>query len=372
MLTALIILIVPGIIVNNLTNTGVITTPADNQVYCTAVGGSMQNGACLTCTPDDTCVIATPVGCSISSSNCELQGSSIVFLKVCNPFTLLLTGNFVGFVSSLFSSCGVSAAQAQEVLSVQSGYLQSILPYGSVNATDCGGVPGYYLNDSFVACNVTSPTLDKVLTFPLNFYCFTVTGQWSVSSTDHYPVNCEITDSSVTAYQLLAACYEYGPYIAGGMTVGEAWTVIPPPTLISCPNGLAPNMNYYSATTLSQPAGSGGILSIFSGNFVGFVMAIIGGVLLLLLGFGIFAGAATVEAGSNPQGSKLAQSFGIALIIWGPLYSEFNTWFVSGWLPIGLDGVAGIVNVGLMALFFIGVYLLSQGGGTTSSTKAGM
>lgn len=102
----------------------------------------------------------------------------------------------------------------------------------------------------------------------------------------------------------------------------------------------------------------------FDGGVLAPLITFVLGMALLLLGLGInfrvngsfFGSGAGVGVGSNRQGTKLAQTLGIALLVWSPLYSEFSFWFGSSVLPNGLGGSLGVIGFSLTAMFFGGAF----------------
>jgi hypothetical protein len=84
------------------------------------------------------------------------------------------------------------------------------------------------------------------------------------------------------------------------------------------------------------------------------------GIVLFIIGLGIsfqasgeiFASGASVGAGVNSQGTRLAQVLGLGLIVWVPLYSEFSAWITPGNLP---NGANLWVNFLIIGMFFFGL-----------------
>jgi hypothetical protein len=95
---------------------------------------------------------------------------------------------------------------------------------------------------------------------------------------------------------------------------------------------------------------------------LGIVFLFLAGVILFLLGLGInvkvdgtiFGTGGGVGAGSNQQGTRMAQAIGIFLTVWTPLYSEFGQWTTSSLMGnIGLSLLMLFVTLGIG---FIGVF----------------
>lgn len=85
------------------------------------------------------------------------------------------------------------------------------------------------------------------------------------------------------------------------------------------------------------------------------VLSLFAGVVLLLMGLGIGFSAQALASGAsiqfNEQGTRLAQSFGIGLILWGAISTAFGGWFNAFGFGLGL-----ILNVLLLMLYTVGLY----------------
>jgi hypothetical protein len=328
MVTTLGILVLPGIVINNLQNNGLINT--SQAMTCTTSGGG-------------TCVLSAPVGCSVSTTNCQLQGSSISFLNACSPFTNILTQNFAGFVNSFFTNCNQGTTQTINQNNLVESTINTTVTFSSCTRNTGGSLAYVYAWN----CSTANPSLSSI-TLPVLFSC----PSWNfvfgnlTKNISPTPSVCIFYFTASNTIQFQASCSLYGPP-ANGFNLGSLSYAI-------C----------VSLTSFKQaPAGVGGNLN---SSVLGFFVSLIGAALILLLAFGATVGIATFTAGSNPQGTKLAQTFGIALLLWGPLNSEFSPWFTSGFLPYGLDGVIGIISIALTAAFFVGAYAVSQTGTATS------
>lgn len=345
MITSLSILVLVGILTNNAANNGLLVPPATS---C-PTGQVLSDGSCFTCdqTGSDTCVLSAKVGCQVAAQNCELEGSTIAFLNACSPFTNILSGNYIGFINSFFSNCGQTPPQTTITP-------QQITVAGNTTFSTCSRQTGGSLGYIYAwTCSVATPSLVGIVTMPVTFTC----GNWNFvfgNTTQHIvptPATCGFFDStSPTANTFGATCLLYGPPAT-------------PFNLGSLNNAVCYNFNN------PAPAKYGVGQSLSNSSILGFALGLLGLAILVMLGLGIGVGAASVSVETNPQGSKLAQTFGIGLLIWGPLYSEFSTWFTSGFLPYGLDGVVGIVSIALIATYFFGLYAVSQTGSTGTSSN---
>lgn len=397
MLTMMGILVIPGVVFNNLQNNGLI------QPY----GGNNCNSAdnlCETCTTlaGGTCVLSASTGCSVSASYCKLSGSSISFLNTCSPFTGLITFNFATFVESFFSNCGQAPSATPPNTSTQ--YAQGTWTISSCTVNN--GPPLVSGSNAFLtpSCFAVTPAL----TTPNG--TLAVGGPWSVlvsigggtlfsclGGTWNGVIGNTTTGSVPTSAQTCIQGY--------GLPAGCTALTCSPTSNSGCLSGVSVNgkcVPYLTINTQCQAYGVyggsissasnrvtsftcfnlgsanqlyiPGVTSVFQGfnitSIIAFAAAILGAViyLYLSLGLGFTVGGSVVATGgsvgftTNPQGTKLAQTFGFAMLLWLPLWSEFSPWFASGFLPYGLDGTVGIVGIVLIAGFFIGAFLLSQTG----------
>jgi hypothetical protein len=378
MMVALGILCVPGIIINNLQASAVIST--DQTMTC--------NNTMLTCTLNQ----GGGIGCQANAGNCNLQTNaqgqpqSISFLNVCSPFTVLGgiftgTNNFVNFVATLFETCTVQSGMAVYGAPNQTitnpAVNNALLPPPGVTITWTGcstiineGGLNYYANCTNISTPIvgstgpwTIATVTPQSTNPGTLWNGVIGNatQGSVPS----PGQWVFTDSLSNYWQ--ASCLVYGNY--NGIPYSQSNSI----TKFTCSN--FSGWSFTSITTQQTQIGSG----IFA-----FVLTLIGLFLVLLIGLGVYvSGSGSVVGsgisaafGSNPQGTKQAFTFGVAMLLFFPLYSEFDTWFSSNYLPYGLDTFGspfglGIVAIIVIAIFFMGTFIMSQGGGTPTGTKTG-
>lgn len=352
----------PGVLVNNLQNNGLIVPASCNSASdCSNIE---------TCTTDYTCVLKANVGCQYQSSFCNLTGS-ISILSPCSVWTNILTLNFAGFVSSFFTTCGQGPSGGQTV-TAQTLLQNSTLVSMTVSQnTTFEGTPGnptgpcaQVFGGPIFNCQTSSPVLPVGITMPMGIFCSNWNGVYGRIGIAPVPSLCNLTDDSVpTPNTFTASCWIYG----------SSSTAV---TDIICNNagpiGQSTTTNY------------GGVLN--GGNIITFFLSLIGTGLLLIIALGINVGGFTVSAGSNPQGTKLAQTFGMGLLVFMPLYSEFNVWFVNGYLPSGLDGdvfscasipstlpqcftsggPANIISILLIIGVFYALYIISQSGSSTA------
>ena len=331
MVIAIGILVLPGILVNNLQNNGLISTSQTQ-----------------TCNQQlDTCTLSANVGCQYSASFCQLQGSSISFLNPCSTWTNLLTLNYVGFVNSFFTNCGTAGAQGNSNALPQSG---NVTIPGLVAVAGAGHLTGLLGQRQWV----TSLTLHPVpqgITAPVYITCLSWNGTLAYDGAlpnpslhGKYYTSCNFLDSSSPRLGYTMNCWLFGTDTGGG--TGD--------------------VNNAICTNFAQSTSGG----LDFGSLIGFGLSLLGAAILIFMSLGINFGIVTATFGTNPQGTKLAQTYGMGLLLFMPLYSEFSTWFSNGYLPAGLDGnifngQLGIVSVVLVVCMFLGLYFVSQSGTTS-------
>jgi hypothetical protein len=417
MLTALALLVVPGILVNNL-----------------QANGLVNNSGAMLCS-NDICTLTNPNPCTLTSNPCSLSGSSFSILNPCSTWTNILTLNFIGFAQSLFGNCGMATSSQGQF--TNPGAIQSFA--GNYTFKDCYTVlltypgasgpvlaprprdEGAKTNDMSVgdAINVGGGQTASGSIASINMNCYELhpsivvqAGTISVSNSStpqnivvqvgtSGATNCPqsnwngvigntsagsvptatgsclmgyIVSGGVYTYSVTftASCWTYGDYGGTPFATGNLVTKVICTSLASTGAQAIPTALQVNVSTFA------------AGGLIGFLLALIGGALVLVLALGVGGQAGTALGGvgltTNPQGTKMAQTFGIGMLIWFPLYSEFSTWFTSGYLPIfnnnnsiqtGIDGnllngQVGIISIILTIMFFIGLYFLSQSGTAAS------
>jgi hypothetical protein len=396
MVMAFGILVVPGIVVNNLQNNGIIQPYGSSNCNAT-------NNFCMTCTSLDggTCVLTAKTGCSVSATYCQLQGSSIAFLNACSPFTNILTLNYAGFVSSFFTNCGQAQSQTANLIGVAGASNGTVY---TLSACETVAGPGPVQLSIVTECQDVNPSIITSLG-TVNSNCPVggltcigldlntpvgacasannwngVIGNSTEGSTPTATIACiygTIIPSgcnSASCYNILtmtASCLVYGDYYGSIVNASNAVTSATCTSLTVMADSQSPNNSVGSGGIVSAPGSTLFSLSKFNvGSLLTFLLTIIGAALFLFLSLGVggsiqgsvVATGGAVSVTNNPQGTKLAQTLGIALVLWSPLYSEFSSWFTSGYLPFGLDGTIGIISVALIATVFVGAYFISQSG----------
>lgn len=408
---ALGILVLPGILYNQYTASGLIVSnnpSSQPALVCPGSGSTYAN------TLDTTCQGAAVVGCQRAASQCTLNGSSIQFLNANSPFTKLIQGNVLGMFSNLQGPTNGAQSGAQTTpLFGQSHYPFDVIGSSqSYIAVDCGigspgamgtsdqkhaAIPGQCTQVSSDNLNVTEAQAITWTNWNTQFSGITKTLQFYHLANATYPGTCDYI--AQINYTLLTNGPGYTYY---GCSIGHPnqhsnaannplWSYM---LAIPLSYGQISKAYHHSIlfaqvenwdTPLCLPntdmgtfasQGCNNFISAFQGVPIGqttggnnsFVPSAAGGIIagfllglfLIIAGLGLqFGLGAGVSVGINRQGSKFAQAAGIGLLIYTPMFSEFSTWFTSGGLPYGIDGGLGIVSIAIAALFFFGVYRLA-------------
>lgn len=309
----LLLLIGVGAFANNLAASGMQPTPDSSS--CTSLN----------------CPAYEPTACNASVSNCNFTSStSFSVLSPNSPFTYIFSGDLSGFLSSFTNSNGQS--QSLNALSVcetpEAGKNITFLhctssswgikgpPYQQYPIVSCNmqGAMGLGFNATSSGSAQTTPSGQA------NFSTWTITGCAPANSQNTNPLN-------QTGFLQIQADY------AGA-------------------NGSMTLTRYEPG--LADIIGSGGTsLNLLS--FFGFLI----GIILFVMSFGIgFGGGANVvgsgpsfQFSANSQGTRLAQVFGIGLMLYAPIYSEFSSWIFT----LGF-GVGAMISLIIPAMFFVGLY----------------
>ncbi|MDE1824340.1 MAG: hypothetical protein KGH74_03505 [Candidatus Micrarchaeota archaeon] len=416
---ALFLLVIPGLLYNNLNSTGI--TPAQ---VLTCPNTQLSGGGV-----DVTCQGSVNAGCQASASYCSLSGSSFSFLNINSPFTALITGNVWGVFNQIvqgsqptthgpFDSVGGSASFIRANCIIDNRGANSLTGWTIDQCTqaDSDGsnmTTGFNTwsnwNNNFVGSTKTISFKNLIVYIPAysGNSSYTLICNWNIQT------NYTFSGTPFSGYTWYGCAYQNT--IGGSFPTNEktnpSW-----PFLISVPwaTGVLDPTKGYTCGYISAPAKCFHQLvyvqletwhtfecvfvaktnqrqlwpflispqcdqwwdnvktqSVSSGANFGIltpiIVFIIGLALLFLgLGIGLTGGGSilgtgtTVGISSNRQGTKMAQILGMGLIVWAPLYSEFSTWFTTGLLPYGLDGSLGVVGIGLTGLFFFGIFWLIQ------------
>lgn len=309
----LFLLIGIGVISNNMQANGLSTT--NDNSNCTSLN----------------CPAYLPTACFNSVSNCNFTTSTrFSFLDPNSPFTYLFSGDIAGFLGSFTNQNGQSnSLNALSLCSTpQTGKIITFLHCTS-SSWGIKGPP--YQQYPIVSCNFNTGSGLGFNATASSEPVTTVSGQanfttWTVSGCA--PANLQNTNPlNQTGFLIIQADY------AG--TNGSI-------TLTKYNPGL---------TDIVGSSGTG--LNVFT--FLGFVI----GIILFIMSFGIgFGGGASVlgsgpsfQFSSNAQGTKLAQTLGIGLLIFTPIYSEFSSWIFT----LGF-GIGTIVSTIIFVMFFFGLY----------------
>jgi hypothetical protein len=357
----ILFLVFTGVILNNAQANNMQTTPVITGYPCVIGVGSCS----LIATP------ANPTGCLASMSNCNISKvNSIQFLNDNSPFTLLIQGNIVAFFSSVFNGGEVSNH-------IYSGYTTCI-PLNGNNFFNATGQAIYSFMCQGIS-SVNNTNFKPNAGVPMNA---TSNGGnnsiWDIvgcqaNSNFNYPCLVNGTsdgEASWNGTNSLGTFYAF--YVKNGTAIGHGasctifstnpacqivmpWLYVGGVTTFTCPsthhvNGLNINATYYYCLlpVVNPSVGSTGSDSL-PNSFAG--LSFLFGALLFFLGFGTAITSAIIGFQINAQGTRLAQVFGIGLLAFGFLSSEFGSWLYV--LPLNLGDIA---TIALAVIFFFGLY----------------
>ena len=292
----LALLIIPGVMYNNFTSSGFVNiqpTTSCTQLNCPAY--------------------PTVNPCS-TQSNCQLQVPSLINPN--SPFTYLVDGNLLGFIGS-FSS---TTSQASN-------------PFIFATCDNQTGA-GSYIN-SFSCNGATFNSNRGDLPLPT----FNITSSAGNQSIWYATGIAEANNAALVPTQFTSFTF-YGSYFANG-------TAVPGITQTITCRVFAPN--HYCLFQLTAPSQANLSNSL---SFLGFIIGII--LFILSLGIGFSGQALTVGFSfrSNSQGTRLAQTMGMTLLIFSFSFSEFGSWMSSslGW------GFGSLILFVTFGLIFFGAF----------------
>jgi hypothetical protein len=393
---SLLVLCIPGILYNNLNNNGLVVAQSTGL-------------SCSTDAQTPTCQISGNVGCQASSANCQLAGSSISFFNSKSPFTQLIQGNLFALFTNLNPLSQGSGTNAAS----QTSWSGSHGPFDNTGnpvyySADCQGQPNIVTGSksqtqwSVLKCTQTNTDNSNVTEANVATWNNWNTNWNTTLALQFFQLgNGTFTRSCGEIAQINYTALANGPgWTYFGCTIQHATSIQPvtvnpthqtwgylvamPVSYGNMPAGTTHQHLFVQLTNwftqqCQQNVNLGAWASNQCANFLaGFkgtslpcqstscptfvpnsagaiVFGFLAGVILLVVGLGVQIGfGGGVSAGSNEQGTRLAQALGIGLIIWSFLYSQFSTWFTSGFLPYALDGALGIVSVIVSGMFFVG------------------
>lgn len=302
---ALFILVAGGVIYNNFSNSGM-STPQPVS--------SCNGYVCPAFPALNPCAVYT---------NCSLQ--TVSFLNPNSPFSYIFAGDISGFLSSF-----TNAPQSQ-----------------GLNALSVCITPQTGTGFTFLHCTASS---------------------WSIAGPpiQQYPiVSCNLGGQYGTGFNATAASSPYTT--TSGQANTTTWTIQGCAPLSK--QNTNPSTNYAFLQILGDYSGKNGSIALTrynpgladvlssSGNGIniGTFFGFVSGIILFVMSFGIgFAAGAfsnSFQFSSNEAGTRLAQTLGLGLLIWSPMFSEFGTWF-----NVFTLGLSTIVSLLITIVFFFGIY----------------
>lgn len=360
----IIFLFFSGVIANSFTSSAINTSPQLPATTCSSNAQALS-GAQI-CFPTNT------NGCDNSVSNCNFtSATSYSFLNPNSPFAQLLTGNVLGFLASAFSGSETpNSYQIGETLCVgfaNGAYLNQTGQ--GITKFSCAGDIRYgnaQLPNVLPLLNATSNN-GNVSIWSLNGCPNTV----GVTCTNGTSSNGQYSQAETNAFYIInGTTLTTGQCTVLGVTYpqcGVFWRVFAAGgvTTFTCASSNG-TLNYYGklinlkvstyyclipySTQAGSTSASTGLASTFS------VWGFIFGFILLVLGLGITLSTQIVGSGgtvgANQQGSKMAQAFGLGILVWTFIFGEFG----ATWLPNLPFNFGTMITVTFTAMFFLGLY----------------
>ena len=301
--------------------------------------------------------------------HCNESAFSVTrFLNIHSPFTALISGDLWGFIKGLFSAGGSNSFTRTEFdlttqtlisvvcLDANNVQVQDAIALAAIGGFASGGVglfllahPNAYLKVCSIPTGWTYSTTGNSIIFMCN-------GDF------HVDISCNPMR------------------IDGWWTLGS-FSGQPPSTLFECtsthPITQPDGTTKYEllAFTPTMVCGAVGTQQPTEGAVLSFVFTLFGlsaSFMLILIALGINIGGTagipiigqfTATFGSNPQGTKLAQVFGVGLLFWTIINSEFGTW--GSIFPFGFGFILQFIVMPTM--FFYGLWERATSGGATFS-----
>jgi hypothetical protein len=390
---SLVILCGVGALYNNATASGLTVTPI---LTC-----NQADGGAGTCQNSD----SNPNGCSLDPSQCSLSGTSISFLNINSPFTDLIDGNILGLFSNLNGAnaatvhgpfdptasgvfyteeCSGSFTKGVDEWENFAFKVCTQTDSGNGNVTESAAQTFLNWNPSlsgvsktnslyhmffagsngtnYGTCNSISQ-LNYTGTIGFAYYgCDVVVGtsagDLASPSAPHWSVLIAIPNQYL--YTLTTTTYTHFALYIQPQQWETLFCAFINQTPSSYPSWLVFTQcqTFYTATAGVTTGGLSsfnfGFLTPLIGFLLGIVLFIIGLNLTLGAGGSILGSGTNFMVGTGSQGARLAQSLGVALIVFSPLYSEFSPWMTN--LPNGLNVIVPLFITGF---FFFGAYLMA-------------
>ena len=365
----LFLMIVVGVIFNNFNASGM---QANGNLVVTQLTRTQNSTAFCLLNIDPNCsVIINPVptGCASSLQNCNASGiaSGFNFLNKNSPFTYLIQFNVVGFLSSIFNNqeqTNQYYSGITQCVPLINGQFKNVSNSNSTQNFECFGTAA------------TNGQQAPFVSVPLNASSsYGNNSIWSITGCANSPnIACKYP---IPFNQTESVQSFYGLYIQNGSTIdsthgctiyGSVSTckALFPNLFGSNPTFTCPNTSHLfnitnTITYCLLPSSNPATFSV-ANSFSFF--AFLAGLVLIVMGFGLNLAFSILTNGGtigiNEQGTKLAQSMGIALTVWAFVTSEFGYIFITvfnfGLLGLILNVILGAVYTIMSVMFFIGIY----------------
>ena len=339
------------------------------------------------------CSIPGETGCAANANNCQIGGATGVdsLFNPNSPFTPILEGNIYGLFSEITGGgLGSSVNHGPYDASGGGAYITGSCAgefttagdkYDSLDIASCTqtldnanvSTPGNAStitnwNPTTSLVDYAQPIYNWTSGSTNLFVCFWQQS-YNYSSSDGYNwYGCDLQarapvngTSSVAIWSILVSIPTSTVY-ASDVPVssylhlnvylqGEGWDTEGCSDSISLPQSFGDFGSSACTNFFQNVENQKGSFSDF--GFFGPIVGLAVGIALFLVGLNMTVSASgsvlgsgtSFLVGTGPQGARLAQSIGIGLIVWTPMFSEFG-----GWLTSGLLGSTGL---GILTLFLV-------------------
>lgn len=320
----LFILIFVGVIANNFSGSGIQTTP----IFAANSSSPYPIGIVYP---------TTKSGCDVSVSNCNFSAiSTFSFLNQNSPFTQLIQGNILGFFN-----CLISCPTSTQPISL-------IFLSGCTNFADSSADTNF-IGSLYCLESSWSSATPRTFEFAPPYNATSNIGNNSNWYILPFPSQTNTVSNLFIYATYIPNGTVYSTKYCDAIKICYSTPDFTCPTIPDTPANLT-NIQYCLVQEIVNGAnGNTTFNNAFS--FIGFLAAII----MIFLGFGLTFAATILGSGTtigiNSQATKMCQVFGIGLLAWSILYSEFGSW-----LNVFTLGLGTIVFTLLTITFFVGLY----------------
>lgn len=357
--------------------------------------------------PLDTCQNSSSVGCQLDPAQCSLSGTSISFLSGNSPFTDVIQGNILGLFQNLNGQNSATQHGPFDVtgqgqfytVNCQGSYTKGTDEWqnfnfdagctqtdnGNANLSQSAAVSFLNWNPALSGVSKTLALFHLVTNATHFFHCQAETqinytaiigysyygcdevvgtvGNLAIPGIPHWSMMLAIPNQII--YRLNSTAYMHFSIFAQP----QNWDALFCAQSQEFPSNTPPFLffpqcqNFFTSTA---GVSTGGLTS-FNWGFLTPLIAFALGIVLFIIGLNmtISAGGSIIGTGTSflvgtgSQGARLAQSMGVGLLVFAPLYSEFIG-PIDSWVSVLPNGLAVIVPIILAGFFFFGCYQLAM------------